>query len=80
MSTADQIEFLRRLHGTGHRTRSRAEVRAELVAACRALGELASEWTATAYVPTTDLAKVDAAIAGIAMLLKELRAEDRATA
>ena len=80
MNVAADLELLRKLHGTGHRTRSRAEARYELVAACRALGELASEWTATAYVPPTDLAKVDAAIEGVRRLLQELRAEDRAQA
>lgn len=75
MSAADQVEFLRQLH-RGHRSRSRAEARAELVGACHALGELAAEWSASAYVPPADLAKVDAAVTGITRLLTELRAPE----
>ena len=73
MNVADELELRRQLYGTGRRTRSRAEARAELMAACRALGERACEWRASAYIPAGDLVEVDAALEGIRRLISELR-------
>lgn len=75
-STAESLDFLRRLHGSGRRTRSRAELRADLMAGCQSLGELAAEWHATGYVPDTDLAAIDRTIAGLQQVLVALRAEE----
>lgn len=56
------------------RTRSVDELRHDLVGACASLGELAAEWTATGYVPRSDIEAVDRTIEGVRRLLVLLRA------
>ena len=76
MSPTDDVEFLRKLHASNRRVRSRAELRADLMAGCRSLGELADEWGATSYIPEKDLAAIDRTIVGLQQILVGLRASE----
>lgn len=70
---AEQLEFLRRLHASNRRIRSKAELHADLMAGCRSLGLLAAEWSATSYVPNSDLAAIDRTLVGLHQILVALR-------
>jgi hypothetical protein len=72
--SATELDALRKLYGSGHRTRSVAELHADLKAGCASLGDLAAEWSATGFVPRADLEAVDRTIEGIRGLLVQLRA------
>lgn len=74
MMPANDLVLLRQLYGRGRRTRSVAELQADLKAGCASLGELAAEWSATGLVPRGDIEAVDRTVTGIGSLLVQLRA------
>lgn len=57
----------------GHRIRTTAELRRDLVAGCQRLGTMADQWIASGILPA-DLPAVDRTIAGLHCVLVALRA------
>ena len=64
----------------GFRTREAAELRADLIAGCRVLGQLSDSWNQTGHVPRADLADVDRLVSGLHSALIALRAQEVADA
>ena len=59
----------------GFRIRSRAELRADLIAGCRSLGQIADTWQDTGRVDDADLTGIDRTITGLHSILIALRAQ-----
>jgi hypothetical protein len=69
-----------RLINAGIRSRSVAELHADLASGCESLGALGAEWRSVGFVPEHDLAAVDRTIAGLPRLLIDLRVAHREVA
>jgi hypothetical protein len=69
-----------RVMNAGARSRSVAELHADLTSGCESLGALGAEWRSNGFVPEHDLAAVDWTIAGLQRLLVDLRVARREAA